>query len=128
MALEDPWGILGAPGGALGSLGGRCKPLKNACFIVFSALEGPEEALEGPWGVAGGLGAPSMPWGSSQESLGGPQEVGGLKARILGGFVITWGDPWGACGSRGGGTGAMHIIDLESQTSGNGPWPPPVSL
>ena len=138
--LGGPWGYLGGPlgvpwgppGGTLGSLGGsqggpacefECswqlwKLLKNHWFLLcFELWEGPGDALEGPCGVAGRPGVPSGAIGEAPRgSLGVSGGVGGLKARILGGCVITWGGLWGGFGGPGG---APRGYDYHLAGSGN---------
>ena len=79
----------------------------NQCILLcFQLWEGPGGALEGPCGVAGRPGVPSGAIGEAPRgSLGVSGGVGGLKARILGGCVITWGGLWGGFGGPGGALG-----------------------
>ena len=77
------------------------KPLKTRwlllCFQHRKGQGGPGRVLGSS---LGGLGRPEALGWAPRGSLRGAHEVGGLKAKILGGFVITWGGgaPEGALG------------------------------
>ena len=103
------------------------KPSKNRWFLLcVQPSEGPGGALEGPWGVAWGLGAlPEALGEAPRGSLGGSRGIGGLKAKILGGFVIAWGVFGAPLGALGGAQKAMSSIGLHRVTSAGGPWAPP---
>ena len=107
-SLRVPWGpwevagsVLGGPVGVFKRSWQLWKSLKNHWFFLcFRARGCPGGSLGKRWGA---WGAPQAIGEAPRGSLGGPREVGGLKARILRGFVITWGGPWGAFGRPGGG-------------------------
>ena len=89
------------------------KPLKNHWFLFcFQPSEGPGGVLEGPWGSPGGLGGP--PRRSERllgDHLGALERSEGLKARILRGFVSTWGVLGWPSGARGGAQKPMSYFE-----------------
>ena len=82
-------------------------------------------ALEGSCGVAGRPGVRSRAIGEARRgSLGVLRGVGGLKVKILGGFVITWWGLWGGFGGPGGAWGLWFPSAWIEELTVMGPGPP----
>ena len=76
--------------------------IKPLVFVVVSAMGRAMGALEGSCGVATRPGVRSRAIGEARRgSLRVLRGVGGLKVKILGGFVITWWGLWGGFGGPG---------------------------